>query len=64
MLTEAQVALFGDYVPAPRPIEPERDKLLRQARTLRELAARGMHVRSYPKEAARLEALAAALEVA
>ncbi len=41
-----------------RPVESKRDNLLRRAKQLRELAARGMHPRSYPKEAARLERLA------
>jgi hypothetical protein len=39
----------------------ERARLLRQAAELRDLAARGMHPRKYPKIAAALEARAAAL---
>lgn len=57
------VALFGDGgCLKPQPLATSRkDILLRRAKELRELAARGMHVRSYPKEAARLEAEAATL---
>ena len=36
----------------------ERERLLRQAKTLRDLASRGMKPRAYAKEADRLEALA------
>ena len=52
-----------------KPKESEADKrkreiksLRRNAKQLREIAARGMCVRSYPKEAARLEAEADKLE--
>jgi hypothetical protein len=41
-------------------VEPQRDRLLRQAATLRGLAARGMSARKFTREAERLEALAAA----
>lgn len=49
-------ALFGDGLAFPQTEqEPTKDRLLRQARTLRELADRGMKPRAYRKEAARLE---------
>ena len=55
--------LFPDGVDAaiaPRlPAQDRREQLLRQARELRELAARGMHPRSYLKKAAELELKAA-----
>lgn len=43
------------------PQNDEKESLLRYARTLRDLASKGMHPRKYAKEAARLEALAAGL---
>jgi len=57
-------ALFGETGlarPRGRSVS-EREQKLRQAQTLRELADRGMCVRKYRKEAARLEAEAAACE--
>jgi len=57
------IALFGaggiPRAQCPQPKESER--LLRQAANLRDLAARGMKPRKFPKEAARLEAEAAEL---
>jgi len=58
-------ALFGDGVDNIRPRTPqpsERERLLRQAATLRDLAARGMSVRKFTREADGLEARAAQLE--
>lgn len=57
------------YWDRPEPTQAEKDaakalQLRRAAAELRALAARGMHVRSYPKQADRLEAEADALEVA
>lgn len=40
----------------------KQERLRRQAANLRDLAARGMKPRAFPKEAARLEAEAAALD--
>lgn len=50
--------LFGDidFTPKPSTDSDKAKALIRQAAFLRGCAARGMHVRSYPKEAARLEA--------
>jgi hypothetical protein len=45
----------------PTPQPTERERLLRQAKRLRDLAARGMNVRKFTKEAERLEAEAARL---
>lgn len=59
-----RVALFGPEGLQPRGLPPQpskRERLLAQAQRLRDLAARGMCVRAYPKEATRLEAEAAAL---
>lgn len=52
--------LFPNGLPAPRCVDTrtEKEVLLHRAKELRELVARGMHVRKYAKEAARLEALA------
>lgn len=55
--------LFGDTdsggLKGDGPAQPtERDRLLSQAARLRDLAARGMSVRKFTKEALRLEALA------
>lgn len=47
-------ALFGDYQPSVL-VEDERDNMLRRAGELRELAARGMCVRKYTREAEKLE---------
>ncbi len=47
--------LKGEGLPPPT----ERERLLTQAAILRDLAARGMSVRKFTKEAERLEALAA-----
>ena len=52
------VALFGDgeCLKAKPPEQPSRQEyLLAQAKRLRELAARGMQVRKYTREAERLE---------
>ena len=56
--------LFGglDIRPKLPPQPTKRERLLRRAQELRELVARGMHPRAYPKLAARLEAEAAELE--
>jgi hypothetical protein len=53
--------LFPEGLAAPKFVDTrtDRERLLHQAKELRELAARGMHPRKYAKEAARLEALAA-----
>lgn len=52
---------FNAAVAPQLPEQPsERERLLRQATELRELAARGMHKRSYLKKALELEALAEA----
>lgn len=58
------IALFGEAgIPRALPPQPsERDKLLRQAATLRDLAARGMSARKFTKEADRLERQAALLD--
>lgn len=66
------IALFGPNGEAFRPDEPtEREKLEaravaleRSAANLRDLAARGMRPRAYPKHAARMEAEAAAIRIA
>lgn len=55
------------YWDKPEPTEQERisarvETLRRAAANLRDLAARGMHVRSYPKQASRLEAEADELD--
>lgn len=52
--------LFPEGFPKPQHTDTrsEREVLLHRAKELRELVARGMHVRKYAKEAARLEALA------
>jgi hypothetical protein len=52
--------LFPDGLPTPRFVDTrsEREILLHRAKELRELAARGMHSRSYVKEAEKLEAQA------
>ena len=48
--------LFGDGLEYPScPQESKRDSLLRRAKELRELAARGMSPRKYAREAERLE---------
>lgn len=53
-------SLFGNTRDEPAPPQiGERDRLLAQAASLRDLASRGMCVRKYTKEAGRLEALAA-----
>lgn len=58
-LRRVSLELFGpeglQQAPTPQPSERERD--LRQAAQLRELAGRGMKPRAYLKEAQRLEAL-------
>lgn len=59
-------ALFGsDYDlkgerPAPT-VEEKRARLIQRATELRQMAARGMQPRAFPKEAARLEAEAASM---
>jgi hypothetical protein len=57
-------ALFGDEgLQRPQCRQPsEYERLMRQANTLRELAARGMRQRAFTKEAERLEALAHSLD--
>jgi len=52
------IALFGEGgIPRASPPQPtQKERLLRQAKTLRDLAARGMKPRAFAKEAARLEA--------
>ena len=65
MQEKLRVALFGkDGIPPPNlPPQPTRQERLRQQATrLRELAARGMRPRAFPREAARLEAQADALD--
>ena len=56
-------ALFGpEGLQRPQAPQPsQRTRLLREAKNLRDLAARGMSVKKFTKEAARLEAEAAAL---
>ena len=56
--------LFGENgLEAPTAAQPsERERLLAQAKQLRELASRGQNPRKYVREAARLEARAAQLE--
>lgn len=55
-LERARQTLFPEGLPAPSCPQPtERDRLLRQAKELRDLAERGMHPRKYRKEADRLE---------
>lgn len=58
------LALFGpNGLPKPSCLEEPRWVCLRrQAAELRALAARGMHIRAYPKKAAALEAEADVLE--
>lgn len=55
------IALFGPggYQPEPAPQPTQRERLLRRAADLRDLAERGMKPRAFRREAARLEALAA-----
>ena len=58
------LALFGPSgMPGPKlPPQPSKaESLLREAKNLRELAARGMKPRAFKKEADRLEKLAAEL---
>jgi len=57
------LALFGKGgIPRSLPPQPSKaERLLRQARTLRDLAARGMSTAKFNREADRLEAEAAAL---
>ena len=57
------VALFGPagLIPAQRPDADPRESLLRRAKELRELAARGMSKRAFTREAERLEAQAEAM---
>jgi len=54
------LALFGPGgSPKPKTVQPsKRERLLRQAKTLRGLADRGMSVRKFNREATKLEALA------
>jgi hypothetical protein len=54
-------ALFGGYKRELPPQPSERERLLRQAKNLREIAARGMSVKRFTKQAEALEAQAAAL---
>jgi hypothetical protein len=49
------------YIPEKPPQEDPVDSRLRRARDFRYMAARGMQVRTFSREAARLEAEAAAL---
>lgn len=60
---ELSLALFGEGgLQRARPSQPSRkERLLREAANLRDLAARGMKTRAFTKEAARLEAEAAKL---
>jgi hypothetical protein len=60
---EISLALFGEGgLQRARPPQPSRkDCLLREAANLRDLAARGMKVRAFTKEANRLEAEAATI---
>ena len=54
--------LFPDGFPQPSCPQPsQKERLLQQAKELRELADRGMHPRSYRKRAEELEAKAAIL---
>lgn len=57
------VALFGEagLVPAKRPESDPKELLLRRAKELRELAARGMSTRAFTREAQKLEEQAEAL---
>ena len=57
------VALFGQdgLIPAQRPDADPKESLLRRAKELRELAARGMSKRTFTREAERLEAQAEAM---
>ena len=57
------VSLFGPegLIPAQRPDADPRESLLRRAKELRELAARGMSKRAFTREAERLEAQAEAM---
>lgn len=57
------VALFGEsgLIPAERPKADPKESLLRRAKELRELAARGMSKRAFTREAERLQAEAEAL---
>lgn len=59
-LKRAAVDIFGtEGLQPPQCTQPtERESYLRQAAQLRDLAARGMSVRKYTREAERLEALA------
>ena len=58
-----QAALFPDGLPYPSCAQPSiRDRLLAEAKHLRELADRGMRPRAYRKRAAELEVSAAAVE--
>lgn len=59
-------ALFGDgpcFKGEPTPQPGARERLLEQAKRLRELAARGMKRRAYTKAAERLEAEAEMLNI-
>lgn len=59
------VALFGESGLIPRALPPQpsqKERLLQQAATLRDLVARGMRKRAFTKEADRLETEAAAIE--
>lgn len=55
---EAARLFAGINLKGEAPQESERDRLLRTAQTLRDLANGGMKPRAYMKEAERLEALA------
>jgi hypothetical protein len=61
MKREAARLFAGVNLNPPVPQPSERERLLRQAATLRDLASRGMYPRKYAKEARRLELLAEAL---
>ena len=53
------LALFGEgLVPTERPKADPKESLIRRAKELRELAARGMSRRTFTREAERLEAQA------
>jgi len=64
---QLEVALFGDNgfaasVSPKLPMQPsEKERLTREAKNLRELAARGMKVRAFTKQAEMLEARIATL---
>jgi hypothetical protein len=59
---DAALAEAAKHDPPPAPPIDEVARLRRQAAELRELAARGMCPRAYPKRAAALEAQAAMME--